>query len=86
MVEQVKIALQDDSNSKLFIKIWATLVAQGKESTCNAGDLGSIPELGRSPGEGNGNLVIAWWATVHKVVNSRTQLKQFSKLAHQLAY
>ena len=24
----------------------------GKESTCNAGDLGSIPELGRSPGEG----------------------------------
>ena len=26
----------------------------GKESTCNAGDLGSIPELGRSPGEGNG--------------------------------
>ena len=26
----------------------------GKESTCNAGDLGSIPRLGRSPGEGNG--------------------------------
>ena len=24
----------------------------GKESTCNAGNLGSIPELGRSPGEG----------------------------------
>ena len=27
----------------------------GKESACNAGDLGLIPELGRSPGEGNGN-------------------------------
>ena len=27
----------------------------GKESTCNAGDLGVIPGLGRSPGEGNGN-------------------------------
>ena len=27
----------------------------GKESTCNAGDPGSIPGLGRSPGEGNGN-------------------------------
>ena len=27
----------------------------GKESACNTGDLGSIPELGRSPGEGNGN-------------------------------
>ena len=26
----------------------------GKESTCNAGDLGLIPGLGRSPGEGNG--------------------------------
>ena len=27
----------------------------GKESTCNAGELGLIPGLGRSPGEGNGN-------------------------------
>ena len=29
----------------------------GKESTCNAGDLGSIPGLGRSPGEGKGYLL-----------------------------
>ena len=29
----------------------------GKESACNAGDLGSIPGLGRSPGGGHGNLV-----------------------------
>ena len=28
----------------------------GKESTCNAGDLGSIPKLGIGPGEGNGYL------------------------------
>ena len=28
--------------------------SEGKESTCNAGNLGSIPELGRSPGEGIG--------------------------------
>ena len=27
----------------------------GKESACNAGERGSIPELGRSPGEGNGS-------------------------------
>ena len=27
----------------------------GKESACSAGDPGSTPELGRSPGEGNGN-------------------------------
>ena len=30
-------------------------VSDGKESTCNAEDLGSIRRLGRSPGEGNGN-------------------------------
>ena len=37
--------------------IWASLVAQlvGKESTCNVGELGSIPVLGRSPGGGHGN-------------------------------
>ena len=29
--------------------------SEGKASTCNAGDQGSIPGLGRSPGEGNGN-------------------------------
>ena len=47
-----------------------------KESTCTAGDPGSIPGLGRSPGEGNGNPLQypclenlmdtgAWWAAVH---------------------
>ena len=36
--------------------------SDGKESACNAGDLGSIPGLGRSPGEGNGNplSILAW--------------------------
>ena len=29
--------------------------SDGKASVCNAGDLGLIPESGRSPGEGNGN-------------------------------
>ena len=29
--------------------------SDGKESPCNAGDLGSVPGLGRSLGEGNGN-------------------------------
>ena len=49
-----------------------------KNSLVNAGDIGSIPESGRSPGEGNGNLLQyyclenpsdkgAWWATVHGV-------------------
>ena len=64
----------------------------GKESTCNAGDLGSIPGLGRSPREGNGNPLHysclenpvdrgAWWATVHRVAWSRTRLKQLSMRA-----
>ena len=30
----------------------------GKESACNAGDLGVIPELGRPSGEGNGNTLV----------------------------
>ena len=57
----------------------------GKESACNAENLGLIPGLGRYPGEGNGNplqyscLEIsmdrgAWSATVHGVMKSWTQL------------
>ena len=57
----------------------------GKKTACNAGDLGSIPGLGRSPGEGNGCALQysclqnstdrgAWWATVHGVTKSQTQL------------
>ena len=61
--------------------IWASLVAQTVESTCNAGDLGSIPGLGRSPGGGQPlqyscleNPVDrgAWQATVHGVAKSQT--------------
>ena len=59
--------------------------SDNKESTCNAGDLGSTPGLGRSPGEGNGyplqysyleNFMDrgAWGATVHGVAKSQTQL------------
>ena len=54
-----------------------------KASACNAGELGSIPGLGTSPGEGNGNPLQysslenpmdggAWWATVHGVAESDT--------------
>ena len=61
------------------------LNSAGKESACNAGDLGSIPGLGRSPGGGHDNPFHcfclenlmdrgAWWATVHRVAKSRTQL------------
>ena len=55
----------------------------GKESTCNAGDLGLIPGLGRSPGEGNGyplqysDLENSTDTTAHGVAKSRTQLSDF---------
>ena len=55
----------------------------GKESTCNAGDAGLIPRLGRCPGEGNGNPLQysclgssmdkgAWQAIGHGVAKSCT--------------
>ena len=38
----------------------------GKESACNAEDLGSIPGLGRSPGGGHGNLLhCSCWENPH---------------------
>ena len=36
----------------------------GKESACNAGEPGSIPELGRSPGEGRGHPLHHPWASL----------------------
>ena len=59
--------------------------SDSKESACNAGDLGSIPGLGRVHGEGNGYYYCilawtipmdraAWWATVHGVTKSWTRL------------
>ena len=64
-----------------------------KASAWNAGDPGSIPELGRSPGDGNGNPLQysclenpveggAWWATVHGVTKSRTRLSDFTFTFH----
>ena len=74
------------------IYIAVTLYSGGSEvkaSSCNAGDLGSIPGSGRSPGEGNGNPLQysslenpmdggARWATVHGVAKSRTRLSDFT--------
>ena len=60
--------------------------SDGKASVYGAGDLGSIPGLGRSLGEGNGNPLQyyclenpmdrgAWQTTVHGVAKSQTSLK-----------
>ena len=55
----------------------------GKESACNEGDLGSIPGLGRSPGEEIGyplqysGLENSMNCIVHGVTKSRSQLNDF---------
>ena len=73
-------------------KTLTSLVAQTvKASGYNVGDLGFIPGLGRSPGEGNGNPLQysclenpmdrgAWWAAVHGVAKTRTRLSNFTSL------
>ena len=58
----------------------------GKESPAKAGDRGSIPGLGRSPGGENGNPVSclensmgrAWWATVHRVAKELEMTERLS--------
>ena len=63
--------------------------SDGKESAYNAKDLSPIPGSGRSPREGSGNPLQysclenpmdrgAWWATVHGVAKSLTQLKRLN--------
>ena len=69
----------------LFIDLLQHLVSAGKESACSVEDLGLIPGLRRSPGEGNGNPLQyscledsmergAWQTTVHGIARSWTQL------------
>ena len=76
---------------RTFFKVNTTLLrafpggSDGKESTCNVGDLCLIPESERSPGKGNGYSLQyfglensldrgSWWATIHGVAKSQTWL------------
>ena len=63
--------------------------SDGKESACSAGDLGSIPGSGRSPGEGNGKPFQysclehpvdrgARQATAHEAAKSQTRMSYFT--------
>ena len=67
-------------------------VSDGKESACNAGDLGLIPGSERHPGEGNGSPLQysclenpmdtgVWWALVCGAVRSPTQLSTHAQIA-----
>ena len=82
---ETELILSDNSS-------WVTWLfpgsSDGKVSARDARGQGSIPGSGRSPGEGNGNPLQysclensmeggAWWATVHGVAKSRTQLGDF---------
>ena len=62
--------------------------SDGIESACKTGNLGSIPGLGRSPGEGHGNPLQYsclensveggdWWASAHGVTKSQPPLRNF---------
>ena len=74
----------------IYQTFWATRdfpdSSVGKESNCNAGDLGSIPGLGRSPGEGKGyplqysGLENSMDCIVHGVLKSWTRLSNFHKI------
>ena len=67
--------------------------SDSKESACNVRDPGSVLGLGRSPGEGNGNPLQysylenpmdrgAWWAVIHGVSKSRTQMSDTRMHTH----
>ena len=84
-----KLSLEPPVCRPFLHALWLPRWLSGKESACNARDVGLIPGLGRYPGEGNGNPLQysslensmdrgAWWATVYGASNSQTQLKQLS--------
>ena len=87
--ETLKDLLQHQNSKTSILKPSAfcrsSLVAQLVESAGNEGDPVSVPQVGRVPGEGNGSPLYysclensmdsgAWWAAVHGVTKSRTQL------------
>ena len=60
----------------------------GKQSTCNAGDLGLIPGSGRSPGEGNDNPLqyFCLGNTMDKRTPGRLQPMELQRIRHDLAF
>ena len=90
------LAIQGTLKSLLQYQFFSTQISldfsggsDGKASACNAGDLGLITGMGRSPGEGNGNPLQysclknsmdggAWQATAHVVAKVQTGLSNFT--------
>ena len=79
------VDIQIRLNSTYFVSTGLPCGTVVKNLPANAGNAGSIPELGRFPGEGNGNSLQysylgnsmhggTWWGTVHGVAKSQTRL------------
>ena len=75
----------------------ALVVKNPPASAGDAGDSGSVPGLGRSPGGGHSNLLQysclenpmnrgVWWATVHRVTKSCTRLEGLSVRAYKILF
>ena len=92
------LSVQQTFHQSQAIKPSVKLVLPGdsvvKNLPANAGDTGSIPALGRCPGGGNSNPLQysclenpkdkgAWWATVHGVEKSQTQLTTHTHTSHR---
>ena len=71
--------------TNIYAQLYLTCSSVGKEFACSARDLGLIPGLARSPGEGNGNPLQypclenlmdrgTWWTAVYGVAKSRARL------------
>ena len=79
---------QKITDSNLSLALFHPGSSADKDSACNAGDLGSIPGLGGSPGEGKGyplqysGLENCMDSTAHRVSKSLTQLSDFHFLSH----
>ena len=58
--------------------------SDGKESACNAGDLGLIPGSERSPGEGNGNLLQYYYLGNRKEEPGRLESRGSKRVGHDL--
>ena len=88
-LDTTEAALAETSSSYSTLNKGFPGGSEVKASVCNAGDLGSIPGSGRSPGQGTGNPLQysclenpmdgeALWTTVHRVTKSQTRLSDFT--------
>ena len=77
---------QGDISSILEDRMGFPSGSDGKASACNAGDLGSIPGLGRSPGEGNDNpLQYSYWKIPWTDKPGRLQSMGSQRVGHNWA-